>query len=66
MIEYKTGDLLAQDAEALVNTVNCVGFMGRGIALRFKKAFTGQLQGVRGRLSGGAKSGLAGCSFSRR
>jgi O-acetyl-ADP-ribose deacetylase (regulator of RNase III) len=39
MIEYKTGDLLAQDAEALVNTVNCVGFMGRGIALRFKKAF---------------------------
>lgn len=39
MIEYKTGDLLAEDAEALVNTVNCVGFMGRGIALRFKKAF---------------------------
>jgi len=30
MIEYKTGDLLAEDAEALVNTVNCVGFMGRG------------------------------------
>jgi O-acetyl-ADP-ribose deacetylase (regulator of RNase III) len=39
MIEYKTGDILATDAEALVNTVNCVGIMGRGIALQFKKAF---------------------------
>ena len=39
MIHYKSGDLLAEDAEALVNTVNCVGVMGRGIALQFKKAF---------------------------
>src|SRR5213594_4867327 len=39
MIEYKTGDILAEHAEALVNTVNCVGFMGRGIALQFKKAW---------------------------
>ena len=39
MIEYKTGDILADDAEALVNTVNCVGIMGRGIALQFKEAF---------------------------
>jgi O-acetyl-ADP-ribose deacetylase (regulator of RNase III) len=39
MIEYKTGDILAEDAEALVNTVNCVGFMGRGIALQFKRAW---------------------------
>lgn len=39
MIEFKTGDILAEDAEALVNTVNCVGVMGRGIALQFKKAF---------------------------
>ena len=39
MIEYKTGDILADDAEALVNTVNCVGIMGRGIALQFKDAF---------------------------
>lgn len=38
-IEYKTGDILAEDAEALVNTVNCVGIMGRGIALQFKKHF---------------------------
>lgn len=39
MIEYKTGDILRADAEALVNTVNCVGIMGRGVALQFKNAF---------------------------
>jgi O-acetyl-ADP-ribose deacetylase (regulator of RNase III) len=33
------GDLFAEEAEALVNTVNCVGVMGRGIALQFKRAF---------------------------
>ncbi len=44
MIEFKTGDILAEDAEALVNTVNCVGVMGRGIALQFKKAFPDNFQ----------------------
>ncbi len=39
MIEYQTGDLFAAEVEALVNTVNCVGVMGRGVALQFKKAF---------------------------
>lgn len=39
MIELKKGNILAEDAEALVNTVNCVGVMGRGIALQFKNAF---------------------------
>ena len=39
MIEYRTGDVLQSGAEALVNTVNCVGVMGRGIALQFKKAY---------------------------
>lgn len=39
MIELKRGDILKQDAEALVNTVNCVGVMGRGIALQFKQAY---------------------------
>lgn len=34
-----TGDLLDDDAQVLVNTVNCVGVMGRGIALQFKKKF---------------------------
>ena len=39
MIHFRTGDILAADVEALVNTVNCVGVMGRGIALQFKKRF---------------------------
>jgi len=39
VINFKTGDLLAEDVEALVNAVNCVGVMGRGIALQFKKRF---------------------------
>lgn len=39
MIEFRSGDILAADVEALVNTVNCVGIMGRGIALQFKNRF---------------------------
>ena len=39
MIRFKTGNILHEDAEALVNTVNCVGVMGRGVALQFKKAY---------------------------
>lgn len=39
MIKLTKGNILKADAEALVNTVNCVGVMGRGIALQFKKAF---------------------------
>lgn len=39
MIEYKCGDLFTEDAEALVNAVNCVGIMGRGIALQFKQGW---------------------------
>ncbi len=39
MIEKAKGNLLAADAEALVNTVNSVGVMGKGIALQFKQAF---------------------------
>jgi len=39
MIERTAGNLLNAQAEALVNTVNCVGVMGKGIALQFKQAF---------------------------
>lgn len=39
MIEFTTGDILKADVEALVNTVNCVGIMGRGVALQFKNDF---------------------------
>lgn len=36
-VQYERGDLLAQSADAIVNTVNCVGVMGKGIALQFRK-----------------------------
>ncbi|MFN6570416.1 macro domain-containing protein [Dendronalium sp. ChiSLP03b] len=39
MIEFKQGNLLEENAEALVNTVNNVGVMGKGIALQFKQAY---------------------------
>ncbi|MFZ0284264.1 MAG: macro domain-containing protein [Terriglobales bacterium] len=39
MIEFRSGDILKDESEALVNTVNCVGIMGRGIALQFKDAY---------------------------
>lgn len=39
MIDAARGNLIEADAEALVNTVNCVGYMGKGIALQFKQAF---------------------------
>jgi hypothetical protein len=39
MIEQGAGDLLACEVDALVNAVNTVGVMGKGLALQFKKAF---------------------------
>lgn len=39
MIEFRNGNLLDTTAEAVVNTVNTVGVMGKGIALMFKEAF---------------------------
>jgi hypothetical protein len=49
MIELARGNILEADAEALVNTVNCVGFMGKGIALQFKKAQQGLPESHEGR-----------------
>lgn len=39
MIEFAHGNLLQADVDALVNTVNTAGVMGKGIALQFKQAF---------------------------
>ena len=39
MITYTQGNLLEADTQALVNTVNTVGVMGKGIALMFKQQF---------------------------
>ena len=39
MITYKRGNIFKEKIEAIVNTVNCVGIMGRGIALQSRKFF---------------------------
>lgn len=39
MIKYLHGNILDADAKALVNPVNCVGVMGKGLALQFKRTF---------------------------
>lgn len=39
MLRFVQGDLLKSEVEALVNTVNTVGVMGKGVALQFKRAF---------------------------
>ncbi len=41
MFKAKIGDLFASQAQTLVNTVNCVGVMGKGVALEFKRRFPG-------------------------
>ena len=58
MIEYRAGYILAEDAEALVNTVNCVGIMGRGIALQFKNAFPANFKAY--------EAACTGCGQNRR
>jgi O-acetyl-ADP-ribose deacetylase (regulator of RNase III) len=47
MLESCSGNLLEAEVEALVNTVNCVGVMGKGLALQFKQAFPENFQEYR-------------------
>lgn len=47
LLELRKGNLLQADAEALVNTVNTVGVMGKGIALQFRKAFPDNYEAYR-------------------
>ena len=47
MIAYKKGDIFSEDVDALVNSVNCVGVMGRGIALQFKQKFPANFRAYR-------------------
>lgn len=39
MITYKSGNIFSEDVEAMVNTVNCVGIMGGGLALQFLERY---------------------------
>ena len=47
MLTLTHGDLLKAGTEAIVNTVNCVGVMGKGIALQFKQAFPANYEAYR-------------------
>ena len=47
MIRFVQGDLFASGCEALVNPVNCVGVMGRGLALQFKRRFPANFEAYR-------------------
>ncbi len=47
MIEAVHGDLLTADVDALVNTVNTEGIMGKGVALQFKRAFPANYEAYR-------------------
>ncbi len=39
MMNFQTGNILNSSAQCLVNTVNCEGYMGKGIAYQFKEKF---------------------------
>lgn len=39
MIEYTKGNMFECNADCLINTVNCEGFMGKGVAYQFKMRF---------------------------
>jgi len=54
MIRFTSGDLLAADVEALVNPVNCVGVMGRGLALQFKSTYPANFAAYAAACRGGA------------
>jgi O-acetyl-ADP-ribose deacetylase (regulator of RNase III) len=47
MIQYIQGNILESEAQALVNTVNTVGVMGKGVALQFKKAYPNNFRAYR-------------------
>ena len=47
MITYMSGDLFRSPAKVLVNTVNTVGVMGKGIALKFKRIYPEMFEAYR-------------------
>lgn len=54
MTTVKIGNLFESNAQTWVNTVNCVGVMGTGIALEFKKRFPAMFQDYVSRCHAGA------------
>ena len=52
MIEYRRGNIFTSGAAALVSPVNCIGVMGKGLALEFKKRFPMMFEEYRQRCAG--------------
>ena len=53
-MRYTTGDIFKADAEALVNPVNCVGVMRKGLALQFENAYPDNFEAYRSACKRGA------------
>lgn len=53
MLRFVQGNLFESHADALVNTVNCVGVMGKGIAYQFKRAYPEMFRDYQRRCRGG-------------
>lgn len=61
MVKIVSGSLLDSQAQTLVNTVNCVGVMGKGVALEFKKRFPDMYRDYLGRCQRGEVT--PGCPY---
>lgn len=53
MITYTSGDIFQSTASCLVNPVNCVGVMGKGLALEFKKRYPEMFMSYKDMCNGG-------------
>ena len=56
MIDVRIGDILNSQSHAIVNTVNCVGVMGKGIALAYKKRYPDMFEDYKRRCEKGEVS----------
>ena len=53
MVQARIGDLFSSEMQTLVNTVNCVGIMGKGIAAIFKKQYPAMYEDYKARCNRG-------------
>jgi uncharacterized protein YwgA/O-acetyl-ADP-ribose deacetylase (regulator of RNase III) len=53
VVDVKIGDIFESKADVLVNTVNCVGIMGKGLASQFRERFPDMFQDYAGRCAKG-------------
>ena len=63
-VAIKRGDLLRQEVDAIVNTVNTVGIMGKGIALQFKQKWPENFRAYAREHAAKIKFASARCSSS--